>query len=252
VSRRHGAGSHRTHRPTPPSIHLPRPRRSAPHRRGVRHGGRGHLRGDASAIAGDNALALVRCIRQSGLDRASLDTLTVTVERLSASTPHTFGRPAPITPASVAVSHAQAAVFDSREMLVKHWNEMSARWYQDYERGRPRYPRQVVHVPGLPTSGTVLEVGAGTGKLTRLLVRVRTCTRGRARPRHAPLVCRALPSVPASLGGRCQCRLLMARPRDAMPRTTKPAKKTPKASGIPGGMSLKLGSSTSGMPVKSV
>jgi SAM-dependent methyltransferase len=53
---------------------------------------------------------------------------------------------------------------------VKHWNEMSARWHEDYERGRPSYPPEVVGVAGLPTSATVLEVGAGTGKLTRLLV----------------------------------------------------------------------------------
>ena len=53
---------------------------------------------------------------------------------------------------------------------VRHWNEMSARWHQDYERGRPSYPPEVVGVAGLPTSATVLEVGAGTGKLTRLLV----------------------------------------------------------------------------------
>lgn len=53
---------------------------------------------------------------------------------------------------------------------MKHWNEMSTRWHQDYERGRPSYPPQVVRVPGLPTSATALEAGTGTGKLTRLLV----------------------------------------------------------------------------------
>jgi SAM-dependent methyltransferase len=57
------------------------------------------------------------------------------------------------------------------ETLVHHWTEVSSRWHRDYERGRPSYPRQVVGVPGLPTAATVLEVGAGTGKLTRLLVR---------------------------------------------------------------------------------
>ena len=44
------------------------------------------------------------------------------------------------------------------------------RWADDYERGRPGWPPEVVDVPGLHPSATVLEVGAGTGKLTRLLV----------------------------------------------------------------------------------
>ena len=44
------------------------------------------------------------------------------------------------------------------------------RWPEDYERGRPGWPPEVVDVPGLAPSATVLELGAGTGKLTRLLV----------------------------------------------------------------------------------
>jgi SAM-dependent methyltransferase len=44
------------------------------------------------------------------------------------------------------------------------------RWPEDYERGRPGWPPEVVDVPGLPSTATVLELGAGTGKLTRLLV----------------------------------------------------------------------------------
>jgi SAM-dependent methyltransferase len=44
------------------------------------------------------------------------------------------------------------------------------RWPEDYERGRPGWPPEVVDIPGLPPTATVLEVGAGTGKLTRLLV----------------------------------------------------------------------------------
>ena len=43
------------------------------------------------------------------------------------------------------------------------------RWPEDYERGRPGWPPEVVDVPGLPPTATVLELGAGTGKLTRLL-----------------------------------------------------------------------------------
>jgi SAM-dependent methyltransferase len=42
-------------------------------------------------------------------------------------------------------------------------------WAQDYERGRPGWPAQVVDITGLPSTATVVELGAGTGKLTRLL-----------------------------------------------------------------------------------
>jgi SAM-dependent methyltransferase len=45
------------------------------------------------------------------------------------------------------------------------------RWPEDYERGRPSYPPQAVEVARLPDHATVLDLGAGTGKLTRLLVR---------------------------------------------------------------------------------
>ena len=43
------------------------------------------------------------------------------------------------------------------------------RWPEDYERGRPGWPPEAVDVAGVPPEATVLEVGAGTGKLTRLL-----------------------------------------------------------------------------------
>jgi SAM-dependent methyltransferase len=43
------------------------------------------------------------------------------------------------------------------------------RWAQDYERGRPGWPRQVVEIVDAESTATVLDLGAGTGKLTRLL-----------------------------------------------------------------------------------
>jgi len=49
------------------------------------------------------------------------------------------------------------------------------RWPEDYERGRPGWPPEVVDLPGLPPTATVLDLGAGTGKLTRLLVPAYGC-----------------------------------------------------------------------------
>ena len=42
---------------------------------------------------------------------------------------------------------------------------------EDYERGRPGWPERVAEVAGLPSDAEVLDLAAGTGKLTRLLVR---------------------------------------------------------------------------------
>jgi len=50
------------------------------------------------------------------------------------------------------------------------WDDMPKHWYEDYERGRPGYPSKSVDVVGVPPSATVLDLGAGTGKLTRLLI----------------------------------------------------------------------------------
>jgi len=44
------------------------------------------------------------------------------------------------------------------------------RWPEDYERGRPGWPRGVVEIVDVAPTATVLDLGAGTGKLTRLLV----------------------------------------------------------------------------------
>jgi SAM-dependent methyltransferase len=44
------------------------------------------------------------------------------------------------------------------------------RWPDDYERGRPGWPPGVVELAGVPSTATVLDLGAGTGKLTRLLI----------------------------------------------------------------------------------
>ena len=49
------------------------------------------------------------------------------------------------------------------------WGDMPAHWYEAYERGRPSYPPAVLEVADLPSSATVLELAAGTGRLTRLL-----------------------------------------------------------------------------------
>jgi SAM-dependent methyltransferase len=53
---------------------------------------------------------------------------------------------------------------------MKHWGEMPPLWHDHYERGRPGYPSDVISVAGVAASASVLELGAGTGKLTRLLV----------------------------------------------------------------------------------
>lgn len=45
----------------------------------------------------------------------------------------------------------------------------SDRWHEDYELGRPGWPAEVVQLPALAAAAQVLELGAGTGKLTRLL-----------------------------------------------------------------------------------
>jgi SAM-dependent methyltransferase len=44
------------------------------------------------------------------------------------------------------------------------------RWAEDYERGRPGWPAAVAGLAELPEEATVLDLGAGTGKLTRMLV----------------------------------------------------------------------------------
>ena len=43
-------------------------------------------------------------------------------------------------------------------------------WAEDYDRGRPGWPSEVVDLLAIPPTATVLDLGAGTGKLTRHLV----------------------------------------------------------------------------------
>ncbi len=52
------------------------------------------------------------------------------------------------------------------------WNTslLHDRWQDDYERGRPGWPVEAVEVVRLDPGATVVDLGAGTGKLTRLLV----------------------------------------------------------------------------------
>src|SRR5215212_10389534 len=45
----------------------------------------------------------------------------------------------------------------------------SDRWAEDYQRGRPGWPPEVLDAPGLAPTTAVLELAAGTGKLTHLL-----------------------------------------------------------------------------------
>ena len=45
----------------------------------------------------------------------------------------------------------------------------SDRWHEDYELGRPGWPPEALDLAAVPPDGSVLELGAGTGKLTRLL-----------------------------------------------------------------------------------
>jgi len=54
--------------------------------------------------------------------------------------------------------------------LANVYTGSSDRWHDDYERGRPGWPTEILEILGLPPSATVLELGAGTGKLTRVLL----------------------------------------------------------------------------------
>ncbi|MDP9491110.1 MAG: class I SAM-dependent methyltransferase [Actinomycetota bacterium] len=58
----------------------------------------------------------------------------------------------------------------AKPAVLNVYTGSSDRWHDDYERGRPGWPLEVVAIPALPSAATVLELGAGTGKLTRLLV----------------------------------------------------------------------------------
>jgi SAM-dependent methyltransferase len=53
--------------------------------------------------------------------------------------------------------------------MPRVYTGVSESWHEDYERGRPGWPRAVLDLPALASARTVVELGAGTGKLTRLL-----------------------------------------------------------------------------------
>lgn len=48
-------------------------------------------------------------------------------------------------------------------------DEMPSHWYDAYERGRPGYPEAVVDLADVAPTSTVLDLAAGTGKLTHQL-----------------------------------------------------------------------------------
>jgi SAM-dependent methyltransferase len=54
--------------------------------------------------------------------------------------------------------------------MARVYTGVTDRWHDDYELGRPGWPPQVLDVSGLQSSASVLELAAGTGKLTRMLV----------------------------------------------------------------------------------
>jgi len=76
------------------------------------------------------------------------------------------------------------------------------RWPEDYERGRPGWPAKVVELPALPPIATGLDLGAGTGKLTRLLVsafrRVITVEPAEAMRRRLETLCPEAEALPGT------------------------------------------------------
>jgi len=54
--------------------------------------------------------------------------------------------------------------------MPRVYTGVSDQWHDDYERGRPGWPRAVLDALALASESAVVELGAGTGKLTRLLV----------------------------------------------------------------------------------
>lgn len=67
----------------------------------------------------------------------------------------------------------EGPLYGSGRLTTTTWNMPAGsgdRWPEVYERGRPGWPREAADLPGLSPAATVLDLGAGTGKLTRVLV----------------------------------------------------------------------------------
>jgi hypothetical protein len=110
---------------------------------------------------------------------------------------------------------------ESRRILARSFGSAAA----EYERGRPGWPVEAVDAVGLPSDAEVLDLAAGTGKLTRVLER-----RFARVVEHEQVLSRALlvdyyasiswvASLPAARRSRAVTRFAGALDRDEYRRT---------------------------------